>query len=66
MFVSCLSVWLVKVAAIFKDDSLKGELPVIVSCVILLLNQTVLIMTAWLLHFLAVNSYAELLNLKFT
>lgn len=46
MFVSCLSVWLVKVAAIFKDDSLKGELPVIVSCVILLLNQTVLIMTA--------------------
>lgn len=23
MFVSCLSVWLVKVAAIFKDDSLK-------------------------------------------
>lgn len=46
MFVSCLSVWLVKVAAIFKDDSLKGELPFIVSCVILLLNQTVLIMTA--------------------
>lgn len=41
MFIICLSVWLVKVASIFKDDSLSRELPFIVNRAILLLNQTV-------------------------